>query len=113
MIYHKWSMVGYMFWVRYGLLGLRPWLMLTNIYAHYLESPGTKAYLVAEARRLFSSSSEVRIQTVLTHGDLLESGAGQRHQGWLLKLAQKIWPRRFICWLFPNAGLFMLIEARK
>ena len=113
MIYHKQSLVGYMLWLRYGLLGLRPWLSLDRIYARYLESPGTKAYTVAEAGRLFSCFSELRIETVLTHGDLLASGAGQRHRGWLLTLARRLWPRRLIRRLLPGAGLFMLIEARK
>lgn len=113
MIYHKWSLVGLMLWVRYALLGLKPWLTLQEIYARYLESPGTKAYSVAEARALCSDFSQVEICTVLTHGDLLESSAGQRHRGLLLTLARKLWPRRLIRWLLPGAGLFMLIEARK
>ena len=113
MIYHKWSLVGFMLWIRYALLGLRPWLSLTQIYARYLESPGTKAYSVAGARQLFSAFSEVKIHTVLTHGDLLESGAGQRHHGGLLSLARKIWPRAFLKRFFPTVGLFMLIEARR
>lgn len=96
MIYHKWSLVGFMLWIRYALLGLRPWLSLSDLYARYLESPGTKAYSIAEARRLFSHFSEVSICTVLTHGDLLESMAGQRHQGALLSLARNIWPRALI-----------------
>lgn len=113
MIYHKWRLVGLMLWVRYALLGLKPWLPLRAIYARYLESPGTKAYSVAEARRLFAAFSDVRIRTVLTHGDLLESDAGQRHRGALLDLARKLWPRGLIRRLAPGAGLFMLIEARK
>jgi SAM-dependent methyltransferase len=113
MIYHKWSLIGMMLWVRYALLGFKPWLSLREIYARYLESPGTKAYSVAEAQLLFSKFSEVNIRTVLTHGDLLESGAGQRHRGLLLEVARKVWPRRLIKRFFPNAGLFMLIEATK
>jgi len=113
MVYHKWSLVGFMLWIRYALLGLRPWLSLSDIYARYLESPGTKAYSVAGARQLFAAFSEVKIHTVLTHGDLLESMAGQRHQGALLSLARKIWPRAFFKRFFPGLGLFMLIEARK
>jgi SAM-dependent methyltransferase len=113
MIYHKWSLVGFMLWVHYALLGLRPWMALTEIYSRQLESPGTKAYSVAEARQLFSAYTDVRIRTVLTHGDLLESDAGQRHQGVLLVLARKIWPRRLLKRFFPNLGLFMLIKARK
>lgn len=88
MIYHKWSLVGLMLWIRYALLGLRPWRSLTEVYARYLESPGTKAYSVAEARALFADFKEVRIRTLLTHGDLLESGAGQRRRG--------------LCWHWPD-----------
>ena len=111
MIYHTWSLVGLMLWVRYALLGLKPWLSLRDIYARYLESPGTKAYSVAEARALCAAFSQVEIRTVLTHGDLLESGAGQRHRGTLLTVARKLWPRALIRRLLPGAGLFMLIKA--
>lgn len=113
MIYNKWSIIGLMLWLRYALLAGRPWRSLKSVYAQHLESPGTKAYSVAEAKQLFSMFREVRINTVLTHGDLLESEAGQRHQGVLLNVARKIWPRGLIKLLFPNAGLFMLIEAKK
>lgn len=71
------------------------------------------AYSVREARALCADFREVRIATVLTDGDLLESDAGQRHRGALLTLARKVWPRGLIRRLWPNAGLFMLIEARK
>jgi SAM-dependent methyltransferase len=113
MIYHKYSFVGFMLWLRYGLLALRPFTTLEMIYAKHLESPGTKAYTVEEAKALFSRFSQVSIKTVLTHGDLLSSSAGQRHQGALLSVARSIWPRRTIQWLFPTYGLFMLITARK
>ena len=113
MIYHKWSMVGLMLWIRYALLSLKPWLSLREIYARYLESPGTKAYSMTEAQLLFSMFSEVKIRTILTHGDLLESDVGQRHRGPLLSLARKLWPRKLIRRLFPGAGLFMLVEATK
>ncbi len=113
MIYHKWSIIGFILWLRYALFGLRPWLTLNQIYDRYLESPGTKAYSVKEAKKLFAHFKEVRIKTVLTHGDLLESNAGQRHQGRLLSLAKKIWPRGLIRRFFPQSGLFMLIEARR
>lgn len=113
MIYHAWSLVGLMLRVRYVLLGLRPWLTLREIYARYLESPGTKAYSVAEARQLFSAFSDVGIRVVLTHGDLLESMAGQRDQGPLLSLFRTMWPRALIRRFLPGLRLFMLIEAHK
>jgi len=113
MIYHKWSMVGAMLWLRYALFAGRPWRSLRSIYAAHLESPGTKAYSVSEARKMFYSFGEVKISTPLGHGDLLESDAGQRHRGAALTLAKKIWPRRVIRRFLPAAGLGMLIEARK
>lgn len=113
MIYSKWSLVGLMLWLRYALLRGRPGTSLREIYATYLESPGTKAYTVAEARRLCGGFSEIRIRTVLTHGDLLASGAGQRHRGPLLSLARNVWPRWFFRIFTPTSGLYMLIDCRK
>ncbi len=113
MIYHKNSMVGFMLWTRYALLMLRPFTSLAEIYAKYLESPGTKAYTIAEARELFQGFGHVHIETVLTHGDLLSSSAGQRHEGVLLSLARLVWPRWLIRKWVPQLGLFMLIDAVK
>jgi SAM-dependent methyltransferase len=113
MIYHTWSLVGFMLWVRYALLAARPWMSMREIYSRYLESPGTKAYSITEARKLFAAFSDVEIRTVLSHGDLLTSMAGQRHKGALLTLARGIWPRSLLERFFPGLGLFMLIQARK
>ena len=113
MIYHKWSLVGYMLWVRYALLRLRPWMGLAQIYSKYLESPGTKAYSASEAKSMFAHFSDVQISTCLTHGDLLESAAGQRHGGFLLTVARAIWPRRLLRKFAASQGLFMLISATK
>jgi SAM-dependent methyltransferase len=111
MMYHKWSLVGYMLWIRYALMRLRPWRTLTDIYANHLESPGTKAYTIAEARKLFAGWSKVDVEIVLTHGDLLESGAGARHRGVLLNIARMLMPRKLVKKLAPRHGLFMLISA--
>ena len=113
MIYHKYSLVGCMLWLRYGLGALRPWRSLDYIYAHYLESPGTKAYGRDEARRMFSSFSEFRLETPLGHGDLLTSQAGQRHGGFVLTLARRLWPRWLIRRFLRKQGLGMLITLRK
>jgi ubiquinone/menaquinone biosynthesis C-methylase UbiE len=113
MLYHKYSLVGLMLWTRYALLRGRPFTPLLNIYINYLESYGTKAYSVEEARELFRDFAVEEIRTFLTHGDLLSSPAGQRHRGPLLSIARMFWPR----WLFrrflPKYGLFMTILARK
>lgn len=113
MIYHKWSLVGLMLWVRYALFTFRPWLSLNRIYSEYLESPGTKAYTVTEARGLFSRFSDVKIGTRLCPGDLIEAETGQRHGGPMLSLARRVWPRAFIRKVLPGIGLVMLVEARR
>ena len=113
MIYNKWSLVGLMLWFRYALLRFRPFTSLRRIYDEHLESPGTKAYSPDEARALFSQFDDVQISIVLSHGDLLSSGAGQRHQGILLSVARRVWPRWFIRRFMSGLGLFMMIEAHK
>lgn len=113
MIYSKWSLIGFMLWTRYALLRLRPLTPLSEVYSTHLESPGTKAYSVAEAQALFAGFSDVRVKTVLSHGDLLSSGAGQRHGGRLLGIARRVWPRWFIVRFLKSRGLFMMVDARK
>lgn len=113
MIYHSRSIVGYMLWLRYALFRLKPFLTLSEIYDKFLESPGTKAYSVEQARQMFSQFSKVEISTTLTHADLLESEAGQRHRGKLLVFAKKIFPRAIIKRFLPRHGLFMMIKATK
>lgn len=113
MIYHQYSFVGYMLWLRYALFKLKPFTSLKKIYSQYLESPGTKAYSKREAYQLFKQFSQVTIKICLTHGDLLTSSAGQRHRGIFLKIAKWIWPRWIIKNFFKEQGLFMLITAKK
>lgn len=113
MIYHRYSLIGYMLWVRYGLLTGRPWRSLVDIYHHHLESPGTKAYTVAEARTMFDNFAAVDARSQLSFGDLLQGAVGQRHRGMLLSVARKLWPRALIKVLFKRHGLLLLIEATR
>lgn len=65
------------------------------------------------SRDLFARFSKLEIDTVLTHGDLLTSDAGQRHRGPLLTIARVLWPRWLIQTLMPKHGLFLLVRATK
>ena len=58
-------------------------------------------------------SQALTIVACPSHGDLLESQAGQRHRGMLLSVARSLWPRAMIRRFLPACGLFMLIEAQK
>ena len=86
---------------------------LNELYASFLESPGTKAYSPKEALALFEGCEAIQPRIELTHADLLESNAGQRHRGSVLKFAKAIWPRSIIKKFLGTFGLFLLIEGRK
>jgi len=113
MIYHKYAPVGYMLWARYALLRGRPWRSLNDVYFHHLESPGTKAYTVPQARALCGAFSRVEARPMLSFGDLLEGEVGQRHRGPLLSFAKRVYPRWLVRRLFRGQGLMLLIEAVK
>jgi SAM-dependent methyltransferase len=112
MIYHRPSIVGLMLWARYGFAAGRPARSLTDIYAHHLESPGTKGYTVAEARLLVAPFDASELRSAVSFGDLLLGEAGQQHVGRGLNLARRFWPRPLIRRL-PGLGLLLLIEATK
>jgi len=113
MVYHTYSLVGYMLWLRYGLLAGRARRGLKDIYHDHLESPGTKAYSVKEARELFAAFSTIDTAVQLSPGDLLEGAVGQRHRSVALTIARRLWPRFLLRRLFRNHGLYLFIEATK
>jgi SAM-dependent methyltransferase len=112
MIYHRPSIVGLMLWARYGLATGHPLRGFSDVYARHLESPGTKGYTVAEARRLVAHFSASEIRCTVSFGDLLLGEAGQQHGGSALAIARKLWPRPVVRRL-PMLGLLLLIEAKK
>lgn len=113
MIYHTRSLVGYMLWARYGLLAGKPGRSLADIYARHLESPGTKAFTVAQARQMFADFSQVDARSQLSFGDLLEGAVGQRHGGVVLTAAKRLWPRWLLRRVLSRHGLMLLIDAVK
>lgn len=113
MIYHRYGLVGYMLWTRYALLKGRPGTSLEEIYAKHLESPGTKAYTVEEAREMFAGCTRVHPSVSLAFGDLLEGGVGQRHRSALLGAAKAMWPRWFIRRFMRSWGTQLFVEAVK
>ena len=115
MIYHRNAPIGWMLWVKYALLKGRPLRTISEIYSEYLESPGTKAYTVKEAKNLTRLFSKSEITVQLSFGDLLEGDVGVRHKGLMLSIAKVIYPSTLIKSLskvFP-VGLCLLITVRK
>lgn len=115
MVYHTYSLTGFMLWLRYALLAGKPLTSLASIYAQHLESPGTKAYSARQVKQLLLAAgfTQVAVTIQLNHGDLLQGAVGQRHQGRLLAVAKALWPRWFFRTVTPFLGLYLLITAQK
>ena len=69
MLYHRYSLLAFQFWLRYGLLKLKPFRSLKDVIYHHMESIGTKSYSQKEVRELFHQFTNVRITPLLTTGD--------------------------------------------
>jgi SAM-dependent methyltransferase len=113
MIYHRRSIVGAMLWLRYAVMTRRFRRTLDDVYAEHLESPGTKAYSIDAARRLFDGFSYVAVRVQLSFADLLLGEAGRRHGSGLMRLARSLWPRWLLRRAAPNSGLYLFIDAQK
>ena len=77
MIYHRRSLFAFFLWARWALLLGRPWRSFAWCLAHYLGSPGTKAFTRHEVEAFLDRQpvTNVRIDTHLTVYDtLIERG---------------------------------------
>ena len=104
-----------MLWLKYGLLAGKPFKKMNDIYSNHLESPGTKAYTLNQAKELVSDFSEYDIKIQLSFADLLEGDVGARHRGLVLEMGKFLYPRfliKLLAKILP-IGLFILITARK
>jgi len=111
MLYHRYSLVGLMLYARYGLLAGKPMTPLADIYPRHLESPGTKAYSIAEVKSMFSRFRNTKVRTQLSFGDLLLGQVGQQHAGTILTVARRLWPRWLLRRIARPLGLYLEIEA--
>jgi len=114
MIYHVPSWSGWMVWVMQSLLRGRPFRSVKRSLFEHLESPGTKAYTVEEARNLLARDFvDVCLSTRLNPGDLLLIRPSAKYDRPLLRLLIRIYPRWLVRRLGDCFGLNLLIEARR
>jgi SAM-dependent methyltransferase len=113
MVYHAPSWSGAMLWVVHCLFKGRPWKSPRWAMATYLESPGTKAYTLAGARKLFADFREVRCWPQLSHGDLLKMRPSEKYGGPAYRFLWRIYPRWFVRLTGNRFGLGLMIEAKK
>jgi ubiquinone/menaquinone biosynthesis C-methylase UbiE len=100
MLYHRRSMVALQLYLLFGLFAFRPFRSLRDIIANHHESPGTKAYTLAEARQMFSAFKGLKIKVLLTPYDLR-----YKRDKYLPRWVGKLIPQRL--------GWFMVIRGRK
>ena len=115
MIYHVPSWTGFLLWIRYGLLAGRPFISQKQAVFESLESPGTKAYTLEEARELVRSAGfrRVSLESRLCAGDFLNIVPSARYRGWPYRMAWRLYPRWLVRLLGDRFGLNLLIRAAK
>lgn len=115
MIYHRPSWTGFLLWIRYALLAGRPLASMKEVMARHLESPGTKAYTLREARALLQKVGfhDIELSTKLCAGDLLTIKPSEKYQSFIYKLIWRFYPRWLVKALGDRWGLELLMKARK
>lgn len=119
MIYHLYSPVMFMMWLRYGLFAGRPFKSVRQAVFENLESPGTKVYTRKEAADLLTASgfTDVRVFAKISFGDLLLIKPGKRYQSLPYRIWWRLYPRwaiRLIEKMFPEkCGGALFFTVRK
>ncbi len=115
MIYHIPSSTGLMLYLMHGLAKGRPLLGLRKAIFEHLESPGTKAYTTSEGFDLAQAAGfeNIRVESKLGPGDLLEIKPSARYQGAVARIIWKLYPRPLVRLLGDRFGVYLLIEGRK
>lgn len=115
MVYHVPSWVGLMLYLQHGLARGKPGLNMREAIFSHLESPGTKAYTLEEARQFLTATgfSENSVSAKLSLGDLLTVKPSHRYSSPVFKLIWRIYPRWLVRMVGDRFGLNLLITARK
>jgi ubiquinone/menaquinone biosynthesis C-methylase UbiE len=115
MIYHVPSWSGLMLYLRHGLARGRMGMKMKEAIFSHLESPGTKAYTLEEARRLLEDAGfyGVEVSAKLCLGDLLTLKPSKKYGSPIYKVIWRIYPRWLVRLLGDRYGLGLLIEASK
>lgn len=100
MLYHRRSLAALQCYLRYGLLGGRPFAPLSELIASHIQCPGAKAYTKDEIRRLFHRFRDVTVTPSVTVYDV-RFGRRRFAPRWMLNLVPS------------GLGWFLLISGRK
>lgn len=115
MIYHLPSWTGWMVWTMQSLLKGKPFQSTQQSLFNHLESPGTKAYSLDEARALLERAGfvDIRLQTRLNPGDLMLIRLSEKYDTPIHRVLYRVYPRWLVRLLGDRFGLNLMIEARR
>ncbi len=100
MVYHRHSLVGLQCWILNALLRGKPWRSFSDVIAHHMESPGTRAFSIEEAGRLFPGLERLSVTTVVTLYDI--------------RLTRSFYlPRAFSAVVPDRVGWFLVVQGIK
>jgi len=100
MIYHRRSLVALQCWIISALLKGKPWLSFSDVIYKNIESIGTKAFSISDAKSMFSDLSNLTITPVVTPYDVRLTRF-RFLPGWV----QSMIPKRL--------GWFLVIQGKK
>lgn len=106
MIYHRRSLFVLQAWLVYGLFRGKPFATPAQVLADHVESPGTKAYTVAEAAALLGSLENVTVEPIVTRFDV-RIGRRRFAPAWIRRLIPSRWG-----WFLVVRGTKHLDSAR-
>ena len=83
MIYNRHSLLAYRTWVRFALLRGQPNRSIASVLANHVESAGTKAFTVDEARSILHTFplTDVKVEPMLSSYDVLGDLGGRWRTG--------------------------------
>jgi len=115
MIYHVPSWTGALLAARYGWLRGDFRLTQKEALFRHLESPGTKAYSLGEARAMLEhvGFAAVSVWTELAVGDLLTLKLGEKYRSPVFSIVRALYPRWLVKRIGRRWGLNLMITARK
>jgi ubiquinone/menaquinone biosynthesis C-methylase UbiE len=115
MIYHVPSWTGFLLYLQHALVRGKFKATMKDVLFDNLESPGTKAYTLREARAFLAKIgySQVSLSTELGPGDLLNIKPSEKYNSRIYKIIWRAYPRWFVRLLGKRYGLYLLITAIK
>jgi ubiquinone/menaquinone biosynthesis C-methylase UbiE len=115
MIYHVPSWTGFLLYLQYGLARGKFKATTKEVLLNHLESPGTKAYTLPEAKEFLTKIgfSNVSLGTKLGPGDLLTIKPSEKYSSLIYKIIWQVYPRWLVRLLGERYGLYLLITAIK